>query len=335
MVSSFAPPHGGASVVAYGQARYLKQVYDHQITMLSFESGFDDLVEYGCRVVKFKGIQVRQDWLLRFKEYIDIYKLCGQQDVILLHSQYYFINLIAAFFGRLKTKKVVCLYHGHLASKWRNSLNTKIINFLIDRWLILNKESASFLEDYCKPKDTQLVKNGIEGDLLIKEFVSTNKVCRKFAFCGSLYADKGMRELLIAIDFFREAEFNIIGDGEYSEIFKNKENVNLYGYLERKKALEIIRKSDCLILPSYHEVFPMVIVESLAMGVPVIVTDLNKGIHELVDGNGILIRANDQQALNEAIKFAIGHGLMIKEYKKVQNLSWEKVIRLLNKGLKF
>jgi len=62
----------------------------------------------------------------------------------------------------------------------------------------------------------------------------------------------------------------------------------------------------CLVLPSYTESFPMVILEAMSMGVPVVATPLG-GIPTLVrDGeNGILVPPGDPHALARAIMMIV------------------------------
>ena len=74
------------------------------------------------------------------------------------------------------------------------------------------------------------------------------------------------------------------------------------GALPRDKVLELFRAADASLLSSTWENFPHTVVESLAVGTPVIATRVG-GVPEVVtDGeNGLLVPAGDPDALAAAI----------------------------------
>ena len=61
--------------------------------------------------------------------------------------------------------------------------------------------------------------------------------------------------------------------------------------------------SNCLMLPSYREGFPNVVLQAGAMGLPCIVTDIN-GCNEIVNhgDNGIIVPVKNEKALTAAMK---------------------------------
>ncbi|WP_010580470.1 glycosyltransferase [Liquorilactobacillus vini] len=64
---------------------------------------------------------------------------------------------------------------------------------------------------------------------------------------------------------------------------------------------QAINQADCLLLCSKYEGFPMVVVEALSRGLPVISTDCPTGPRDLIDqSNGILTPMNDQLAFAKA-----------------------------------
>ena len=66
--------------------------------------------------------------------------------------------------------------------------------------------------------------------------------------------------------------------------------------------------SDCLVLPSYTEGFPTVVMEAFASGIPAITTDVG-GCPELVKSKktGLLVPARDVLALYDAVKWIGTH----------------------------
>jgi len=64
-----------------------------------------------------------------------------------------------------------------------------------------------------------------------------------------------------------------------------------------------IEQADCIVLPSYHEGLSRVLMEALAMGKPIITTDIPGCRETVVEGkNGFLVRPKDTEALIGAVR---------------------------------
>lgn len=108
---------------------------------------------------------------------------------------------------------------------------------------------------------------------------------------------------------FPDIKVHLIGDGESRaqlelEIKKHdvSDMVVLHGWKANTEVKEILVKSRALLLPSFAEGLPVVIMESLALGRPVISTYI-AGIPELVDDRcGWMIPAGSIDAIVSAIR---------------------------------
>ena len=132
-------------------------------------------------------------------------------------------------------------------------------------------------------------------------------------YVGELIKLKGVNHLLTAFQrVYREysqVRLTIIGDGEcrtelarMSEEMGIADNVDFTGFLKPEKVKEHMLKSDVLVLPSMTEGLPRVIIEAMAVGLPIIATDVGS-VKELVkDGeNGFLVKPMDIDALTKTI----------------------------------
>jgi len=74
--------------------------------------------------------------------------------------------------------------------------------------------------------------------------------------------------------------------------------VERLGYLSRPALATAFRRADCLVLPSRHDSFGRVVVEAMATGLPVLVSE-NVGAKQAIDEgkNGWVIPAGDVEAL--------------------------------------
>ena len=134
---------------------------------------------------------------------------------------------------------------------------------------------------------------------------------------GRLVEQKGQVVLLQAAAQLRErgVEFEvvIIGDGPMREELQQlieqhslQRQVRITGFLSNQKVLEELLAARALVLPSFAEGLPVVILESLALGRPVITTSI-AGHPELIESgvNGWLVPAGDVESLVEAMTDAL------------------------------
>src|SRR4030095_955292 len=134
-----------------------------------------------------------------------------------------------------------------------------------------------------------------------------------FTFIGRLLYDKGVKEFIEAAQIFPKnshLQFWIVGeiDKENPSSVRNEDlmkwirdpKIHYHGATDQIG--KIIEKSDCIILPSYREGMPRVIMEAMSMERPVITTD-TAGCRETVEDNinGYLVPVKDSNALAGAI----------------------------------
>jgi len=83
-------------------------------------------------------------------------------------------------------------------------------------------------------------------------------------------------------------------------------HVSITGWISEREVRAQLKGSRCMVLPSFAEGLPVVIMEAFAMGRPVISTYI-AGIPELVreSANGWLVAAGDTAALTTALREAL------------------------------
>jgi len=135
-----------------------------------------------------------------------------------------------------------------------------------------------------------------------------------FSFIGRLLYDKGVREFIEAARLVQaqkhDIQFWLIGelDRENPSSIRNDDLVRwirdpgVHYHGAKEDIRKYIRTSDCIVLPSYREGMPRVIMEAMSMERPVITTD-TAGCRETVDDNvsGYLVPVKNAQALAEAM----------------------------------
>jgi glycosyltransferase involved in cell wall biosynthesis len=125
------------------------------------------------------------------------------------------------------------------------------------------------------------------------------------AFAGRLGPQKALNVALAAVQQVEGVAFVLAGDGEERARLERAAGtrVRFLGPLPRERVLELFAAADATVLSSSWENFPHTVVESLAVGTPVIATRVG-GVPDIVeDGvNGLLVPAGDAEALADAVR---------------------------------
>jgi glycosyltransferase involved in cell wall biosynthesis len=128
---------------------------------------------------------------------------------------------------------------------------------------------------------------------------------KRFIFLGKVTQEKGILELLEAS--------NQLDDSYTIDMYGYKGddllNFNFESYKAKYKralasteVLKTLQEYDVLILPSYIEGYPGVIIEALSVGLPIIATNL-EGIQEMIDSqSSVLIEPKNIAQLKQAIE---------------------------------
>lgn len=177
--------------------------------------------------------------------------------------------------------------------------------------LVANNRTKSALPGGGFKKIINLVENGVDLNIWKSEIVAEKKrdgASCNFVFVGRLVGLKGANFLLEAASRLKNIDsFNlfIVGDGsvklELMEFAKRKNllakgmddicwgQVIFCGWKSQKECAEILANSDVLILPSLMECGGAVVLEAMAMGLPVIATNWGGPADYLDDSCGILV----------------------------------------------
>lgn len=148
---------------------------------------------------------------------------------------------------------------------------------------------------------------------LLKKMLALEPGSFVFCFIGRLNQDKGIAELFEAFDALpAQAHLLLVGGLDKSApipealqtALETHPRVHSLGFMNDIRPALIL--SDVLVLPSYREGFPNVVLQAGAMGLPVIATDIN-GCNEVIEPgfNGWLVPARDAKALHQTMQSAM------------------------------
>jgi glycosyltransferase involved in cell wall biosynthesis len=237
------------------------------------------------------------------------------------------------------------VYHPKGFIKWTS--RTVIKN--ADSAIALTKDMQKAMLDIYD-RDITIVPNGINlaevpDEPAVRDEVDQGK---RILYVGRLSPVKGVQYLIRAMkqvhDTIPDARLIIIGSGRERGMLEAlstelgiQEYVQFRGEVPHESVLSFMQQADVFVLPSLSEGFPMVIVEALACGLPVVGSRVG-GMPEIItDGtNGYLVEAKDVRALAEKILFLLHDEKLRKKISDnnkelVKKYTWEHVIIELEK----
>lgn len=170
--------------------------------------------------------------------------------------------------------------------------------------------------DYQQWGKIHIIHCGLEEKFIQTDVTSITQENR-LVCVGRLCPQKGQLLLLQAIGRLKEKGIicilTLVGDGELREEIEHlaekldiKEQIKITGWASSDEVKQQITQAKLMVMPSFAEGLPVVIMESLALGIPVISTYV-AGIPELVINgeSGWLIPAGDIDALTVVIELAL------------------------------
>lgn len=156
-----------------------------------------------------------------------------------------------------------------------------------------------------------VLENGIDMERLAPAVCEPALHQNAFVTLGRLGQRKGTYDLVDAIDIVRKTVPNIkcylAGDGDVEkvrELVKTRrleKNIEVIGWADFDKKLELLSSVSTVVLPSYNEGLPMSILEGMACGKAIISTTVGAIPEVVKKENGILVQPGDISALRDAL----------------------------------
>ena len=189
-------------------------------------------------------------------------------------------------------------------------------------------QKNDFVNKYgLNPEKVTVIPNGVEEQFYFGGRKKPSKKTR-LLFVGRLGLQKNLPMLLHSLDGMSNNFItNIVGDGELDGELKQLakdlklKNVIFHGRADGEKLLDFYKESDVFVLTSEREGMPLVLLEAMAMGLPIVSTDVTGSRDVVVDGeNGYLVPLDDTAALKKTLQKISSD---IKTYKQLSQNSFD------------
>ena len=226
----------------------------------------------------------------------------------------------------MTTDRLTCIFATNVVPEGNGVKRDLIDNHITSKPLnVLGKGSVKGVDlSYFDPEIPEVVET---AKRLKKEGVFT------FIFVGRLARDKGINELIEAFKKLNqelpstrllligwdETDSDPVHDETMAEI---RSNLNIEWKDFQKDVRPWLTCGDCLVLPSYREGFPNVVLEAGAMALPSIVTDINGSNEIVINGEtGHIVPPKDSESLYEMMKKYVTGDIDLKKLSRNARLN--------------
>ena len=193
-----------------------------------------------------------------------------------------------------------------LIDRWRTMQDERIVR-RFDRFVVLTEEDKGYWGDM---PNIQVIPNA--ALFMADRYADMSR--KRVIAVGRLDYQKGFDRLIDAwqivcsTGLFQEWRLDIFGQGEWKDMLKARiKEYGLQNSLHLNEPTKEIAKeyadSSMLVMSSNYEGFPMVMIEAMACGLPVVTFDFKCGPRDIIkdEENGLIVPDGDIQALADAM----------------------------------
>ncbi len=311
------------------------------------QRGTDATVSVGAVLYPFELRNQTAPWQ-DIKALFRLLRIVGKTKPHLIQSCTKKGGLLSGIVGRLTGTPVVYVVFGLIGEKasasreWLFCLIEKIICTLVDRVVVISRSNMQLFQagGICPTRKLLLFGAGSGAGVDADRFIRTGmldlqastlrkrlgiaQAAQVLGFVGRIVIEKGIRELFAAWEKLRECfpEIHLLFvsppevDPRLATTISQLQadpRVHFTGFIVDPRPA--YAAMDCLVLPSYSEGFPNVLLEAGAMEIPVIATRVSGCVDAVVHGiTGLLIEPRNATALADAIEWVLLHPHVTREW---------------------
>ena len=343
LVSRFPPKWlAGTEIATYDLAKHLAQRGHEVHVITSHDYGFPSLSEEGGFYIhRIARPEIRFIGALTF--WGDIYFKIRDINPDIIHAQTLSLGIPALISNRLLRIQYIIWGQGSdiYLPNWLNRLTAKMCLKNAGAAIALTDHMKKAMQMMCE-RNIDIIPNGIELERYEGKNEERSMTGNRILFVGRLHPIKGINYLLEAICIVHqelpEAKLIIVGDGIERETLENltddlgiSEYVEFVGNVPHEQVTDLMLRADVFALPSLSEGFPLVILEAMACGLPIIATRVG-GVPEVVEGgvNGCLVNAKSPYEIADKISMLLKNDkirldMSNNNRERVKMFSWNKV----------
>jgi len=260
----------------------------------------------------------------------------------IIHANWAMTGLICGLAGKLLRKPVVTTLRGSDVSRLdRSRLNRLVLGIVLRlnvRVIAVSISMQHALRQLFPHRAAGIthIPNGVDQQLLSLKLPAPSKGALRLVSIGNLILGKGNAAIIQALRTLpNTVMLTLIGEGpEYKQLVQQaralrvEERVHFKGVVPPHAIPDMLAQHDVLILASFSEGRPNVVVEAMAAGRAVLASRL-PGTQELIEHghNGLLFEPGDPAAIVQSI------GLLLEDPREVIKLGRSARQTILDLGI--
>jgi len=309
--------------------------YDVSIVLFNSNNAFFSMNLEGVRVIDLKTIKAS----LSFPK---LYKLVKKEKPYAIFGTGNHINFLISLVSNFVKIRYIIARPSSISAEINQYSNlkgkifdkfTKLFFRKFNRIICQSDEIRNSLSKVYKINSSKMVV--IPNPVVVSPLLKNSEPANRLIIVGRLTEVKGHIRLLDIFSMLPSFySLSMAGDGELKERLIEKgadlnigSRIHMLGQVSN--VMEVIANHDVLVLTSYTEGFPNVVLESLSVGVPVVTFRVG-GVSNFVvdDFNGYIVEQNDLIGFKNAIEKACSKEWNYNEIKMdIQTrFSLEKVV---------
>lgn len=262
----------------------------------------------------------------------------GMPDILHVHSCLYMGEVARYVKNKYGIPYVVTEhssgYIRNLYSRYQEVCAENILKSSSEAIAVSNSMAGYFKSKFLSEIDWKVVPN-IVNPIFFEKNIGLSKSRFTFINVAFMNQNKNQINIIKAIDILNKEGVNdidlvIIGDGVERKklenyISQNKiKNIKLLGAKNREQIAEIMSHSDCFVLSSNFETFGVVVIEALALGLPVVATRCGGPEDIVTQDNGLLVEKDNIEALAAAMQKIKENNLGNDKKFEIRTLCYEQ-----------
>lgn len=356
LVAAYSLDVGGIETALVSLVNELSKSDDITLVLEKKQGIFLDDISKNIKIIEYNPANSRIRLIAKLKNAINrlrfISKYKNKFDCSISYATY---SLPGSFVARAASENSILWVHSEYMQIFKNDITEykkffKDLNAKDFRKIVFVSNSSK--ETFCKTMDKEISKKTLTVNNLVDYQTIINKSKEKvydfekseettFLYVGRLSEDeKRVSRLIKACSRLKDNQFKyklvIIGDGEdrtlYEEMVK-KENLtsNVLFLGKKKNPYPYFTLSDCLVLTSEHEGFPVVFVESMVLNVPIITTNVSDS-EKIINNKYGFVSDKDEDSICKCMANFINNGYEIKkkfDAEKYNKDIMDKIMKLI------
>lgn len=273
---------------------------------------FDSMELHPYKVCYYPAYKAVYGYLLSILRFIKkVYFYSKKHNIIVLLQIGSFRDSVRSipyiWLSKLKGLKVCTQYHTSsekILNERRSSLLGLLVNFAlnkVDLHCFLSKSLRDrFGELYPYEFDSRIIPNPLEDKWISLPVLPKEERCRDIVFLGRWCQEKGVDDL---VKCMAEVKGNMTCEFYTDHVpFQQPKNCKMFPWATESEVMDIIRTAKLVVLPSYAEAYPTVLLEAAACGTPFLASDVG-GIPDIVreSRSGVGFEAGKTSLLAEAV----------------------------------